>query len=74
MMLARFSSAHDQFATKEFLVVQFSHGALCFIDCQHLNEGKSLGTLVMFVGYDFSVLDGTDPVEELEEVAFRCIE
>lgn len=73
-MLARFGATYDQFSAKEFFVVQFLHGALRFFDRQHLDEGKTLRTLVMSVGDNFSVLHCADTVEEFEEIALCRIE
>src|SRR2546421_333321 len=74
MMLARFRAAYDQLPPEEFLVVQFLHCALRFVDGQHLDEGESLRTLVMPVSDDLGVLNCADAVEELEEVALRRVE
>src|SRR5688500_6825010 len=61
MVLARFCATHDQLAAEEFLVVQFLHGAFCFINREHLHEGEALRTLVVFIGHDLGVLDRADP-------------
>src|SRR4051812_33324847 len=73
MMLARFRTAHDQFAAEEVLVMQFLDGALRLVHREHLNEGKALRTLVVFVRYHLGVLHRADAVEELEEIALRRI-
>ena len=41
-VFARFRSTHDQFAAKEFLIVQFRDGAFGLIHGQHLHKGKTL--------------------------------
>ena len=74
LVLAGFCAAHHQFAAKELLVVQFPYGAFGFLDALHLHKSEAFRPLVVFVGYNLSVLDLTDPVEELEKVAFSRIE
>lgn len=74
MVLARFRTADNQLATKEFLVVQFLHGAFRFLDRKHLDEGKALRTLVVLVRHHLGVLHCTDAIEELKEIALRRIE
>ncbi len=71
MMLARFGSADEELAAKEFLVVQLRHCALRFFDGEHLHKGETFRPLVMLVGHNFRVLHLPNPVEELEEVTFR---
>ncbi len=41
LMLVGFCSAHHQPAAEEFLVVQFLHGALRFLNGLHLHKGKT---------------------------------
>ena len=74
VMLARFRSAHDQFAAEEFLVVQLRDGAFGLVHGQHLHEGKTLRALIMFVGNDFRVLHLADAIEQLEEIALGRVE
>src|SRR2546423_8128784 len=74
MMLARFRAAHHQLPAEEFLVVQFLHGTLRFVDGIHLDEGEPLRTLVVTIRDDLGVLDRADTVEELEQVALRRVE
>ena len=73
-MLARFCAADHELAAKEFFVVQFLHGALCFLDGLHLDKGKTFRALVVPVTYDLGVLDVNDAVEQFEEIALRGIE
>jgi hypothetical protein len=73
-MLARFCAAHDQFAPKEFFVVQFLNSALCFLDRLHLNKSKTFGALVVAITDYLGVLDVSDTVEELEQVALGRVE
>src|SRR5947207_267997 len=40
-MLIRFCPADNESATEEFLIVQFLHGAFCFLDALHLHKSKS---------------------------------
>ncbi len=74
MMLARFRTAHDQLAAKEFLVVQLLHGAFRLFHRKHLDEGEALRTLVVFVRHYLGVLHRTDAIEEFEEITLRRIE
>jgi len=74
MMLAGFRTADQELATEEFLVVQFRNRTLRLFDGLHLDKGKPLGTLVMFVGHNLRVLHLTNAVEKLEEVALGGIE
>jgi len=67
-------ATHDQFAAKEFLVVQFLDRSFRFFDRLHLNEGESLRALVMLVGHYFRVLHLTHTVEQIEEIALGCFE
>ncbi len=41
-MLARLRAANYELAAKEFFVVQFLYGALCFLDGLHLDKRKTL--------------------------------
>ena len=73
-MLARFCAAHDQLSAEELLVVQFLNGAFRFLDGLHLHESETFRALVMPVAHNLGVLDMTHTVEQLEEVALRCVE
>jgi len=73
-LLARLGAAYHEFATEEFLVMQFLHGPLRFFDGLHLHKSKALRTLVMPVTYDLGVLHVADTVEELEEIALGRVE
>jgi hypothetical protein len=63
LMLIGFSSAHNQPATKEFLVMQFLHRTLCFFDGLHLDESKTFRALIVAITYDLGILDVTNAVE-----------
>ena len=73
-VLARFRAADHEFASKEFFIVQFLHRSLCLVDRLHLNEGETFGALIVAIAYDLGVLDVSNTVEEVEEIALRCIE
>lgn len=74
LVLARLGTAHHEFAAKEFLVVQFTDGAFRFLECLHLNEGETFGTLIVAIGNNLCVLHLPNAVEELEEVTLRRVE
>ena len=73
-MLRRFSTADHELAAKEFLVVQFFNRPFCFVDGLHLNESETFGALVVSVADYFCILDVTDSVKELEEIALGGVE
>jgi hypothetical protein len=73
-VLACFCATNHQFATEEFLIVQFLDCAFGFLDRLHLNKGETFGTLIVSVTYHFGVLNMPDPVEELEEITFGGVE
>ena len=73
-MFARFRAADHELAPEEFLVVQFLHGTLRFLNGLHLNESKALGALIVAIAHDLCVLDVADAVEELEEIALGRVE
>lgn len=73
-VVARFCPTYDQFATKEFLVVQFVDRSLGLVDRLHLHEGKPFRSLIMAVTDDFRVLDMTNPIKQVEQVALRGVE
>ena len=73
-MLAGFGAAHYQPATEEFLVVQFFHGAFCFLDALHLHKSKTFRALVVPVTYDLRILHVSDAVEQFKEIALSCVE
>jgi hypothetical protein len=74
LVLACLGPTNHQFTAKEFLVVQFADGALCFLKCLHLNEGETLGTLIVTISNNLCVLNLANAVEQLEKVALRRIE
>jgi len=74
MVLARFRTTYDQLPAEELLVVQLLHGAFRLFNRKHLHKSKPFRTLVVFVRHHFSVLDCTDAIEELKEIALRGIE
>jgi hypothetical protein len=73
-MLARFCATDHQFAPKEFLIVQFLHRPFCFIDGLHLDKSESFGPLIVPIAYDFGVLDVTDAIKQLKQVALGRVE
>jgi hypothetical protein len=73
-MLIGFRSAHNEPATEEFLVVQFLHRAFRFLDGLHLHKRKTFRTLVVPVANDFRVLNMSNAIEQVEEIAFGGVE
>ena len=73
-MFARFCPAHNELAAEKLLVVKFRHCALGFFDRVHLYESETFGTLIMLIADNLGVLNLTNPVEELEQIALRRIE
>jgi len=73
-MLSGFSAAYHQPAAEEFLVVQFFHGALRFVDGLHLYERKTFRALVVAVTYNFGILNVSDAVEQFKQIALGCVE
>ena len=55
-LLKSFGSAHHEFASHEFLVVEIRDSAFCFIHRLHLHKGKSLGAHVVAIHNDFDIL------------------
>jgi len=73
-MLAGLRATDHESAAEEFLVVQFLHGPLRFLNGLHLNECKTFRALIMSVTYDLSVLHVSYAVEQFEEIALGGIE
>jgi len=73
-MLAGFCAAYYQPAAEEFLIVQFFHGALRFVDGLHLYKRKTFRALVVAVTYDFRILNVSDAVEQFKQIALGCVE
>ena len=73
-MLIGFCPADNESATEEFLVVQFLHGAFCFLDALHLHKSKTFRALVVPVTYDLRILHVSDAVEQFKEIALSCVE
>lgn len=73
-MLAGFGAAYNQFAAEEFLVVQFGHRPLGFIDRLHLHESETFRSLVVSIADNFRVLNVPDAIEELEQIALARVE
>ena len=73
-MLSGFRTAYYQPATEEFLIVQFLHGAFCFLDALHLHKSKTFRALVVPVTYDLRILHMSDAVEQFKEIALSCVE
>jgi hypothetical protein len=70
LVLGCFGAAHHELASEEFLIVQFLDGAFRFIHCLHLHESEAFRPLVVPVAHDLGVLNVSDPVEQLEQIAF----
>ena len=73
-MLARFRAAHEKLASEELLVMQLRDGSLRLRHSQHLDEGKTLRALIVFVSHDLRVLHLAYAVEKFKEVAFGGLE
>src|SRR6266550_1381571 len=73
-MLAGFGAAHYQPAAEKFLIVQFFHGPLRFLDGLHLHKGKPFRALVMAIAYDLRILNVSDSVEQFKKIALGCVE
>jgi hypothetical protein len=73
-MLIGFRTAHNQPATKKFLVVQFLHGAFRLVDSLHLHKRKTLRALIVAIAYDLGVLHVSDAVEQFEKIALGSVE
>src|SRR6476619_6532948 len=74
LVLIGFRAAHNEPATEEFLVVQFIHSALRFLDGLHLHKRKTFRALVVPIAYDLCVLHVANAVEQLEEIALGGVE
>ena len=68
-MLVGFRAAHNEPATKEFLVVQFLHSAFRFLDGLHLHKCKTFRALVVPIAYHLCIVHVSDAVEQFEEIA-----
>ena len=73
-MLARFRTADHQLAAEKFLVVQFLHRALGFLDRLHGDEGETFRALIVAIAYNLGVLHVADAVKELEKIALGRVE
>ncbi len=73
-MLIGFRAAHDQPATEEFLIVQFLHRAFRFLNGLHLHKRKTFRTLVVPVTDDLRVLNMSNAIEQVEEIALGGVE
>src|SRR5436305_10226351 len=71
---ARFRAADPELAPEEFLIVQFLHRALGFVDRLHRDEGETFRALVVTVAHDLGVLDMAHAVEELKKIALGRVE
>jgi hypothetical protein len=74
LVLIGFRAAHDQPATEEFLIVQFLHRAFRFLYGLHLHKRKTFRTLVVPVANDFRVLNMSNAIEQVEEIALGGVE
>ena len=73
-MLIGFRAAYDQPATEKFLVVQFLHRAFRFLNVLHLYKRKTFRALVVAIANDFSVLDMSNAVKQVEKIALGGVE
>jgi len=73
-MLIGFRAAHNEPATKEFLVVQFLHRAFRFLDGLHLYKRKTFRALIVPIAYDLCVVYVANAVEQFEEIALGGVE
>jgi hypothetical protein len=73
-MLIGFRAAHNEPATEEFLVMQFLHSALRFLDSLHLHKRKTFRALVVPIAYDLCVLHVANAFEQVEEIALSGVE
>ena len=73
-MLIGFRAAHNEPATEEFLVMQFLHSALRFLDGLHLHKRKTFRALVVPIAYDLCVLYVSNAIEQIEEIALGGVE
>ena len=73
-MLIGFRAAHNEPATKEFLVVQFLNSAFRFLDGLHLHKRKTFRALVVPIAYHLCVLHVSNAVEQFEEIALSGVE
>jgi hypothetical protein len=74
LVLIGFRAAHNEPATEEFLVMQFLHSALRFLDGLHLHKRKTFRALVVPIAYDLCVLHVANAVEQVEEIALSGVE
>jgi len=74
LMLIRFRAAYDKPSTEEFLVVQFIYRAFRFLDGLHLHKRKPFRALVVPVAYNLCVLDMSNAIEQVEEIALGGVE
>src|SRR4051812_17341534 len=68
-----FRSADDKLPAEEFFVMQFPHGAQCFVDRLHLDERKALRTLRVAMTHHLRRHDLAHTVEKLREIALRGV-
>ena len=73
-MFARFCPADHQLASEKLLIVQFVDRALRFLNGLHLDEGETFRALVVTIAHNLRVLDVTDAVEEVEQIALGRVE
>ena len=74
LMLIGLRAAHNKPATEEFLVVQFLHRAFGFLDGLHLHKRKTFRALVMPIANDLGVLDVSNAIKQLKEIALGRVE
>jgi hypothetical protein len=74
LVLVGFCSAHNQPPAKEFLIVQFLHRTLRFVDGLHLHKSKTFRALIVPITYDLGILHVSDAIEQFEEIALGGVE
>jgi hypothetical protein len=74
LVLIGFRAAYNEPATEEFLVVQFLHSALRFLDGLHLHKRKTFRALIVPIAYDLCVLHVANAVKQVEEIALGGVE
>jgi hypothetical protein len=73
LVLGCLGAAHYELASEELFIVQLLDGALRFVDRLHLHEGKAFRPLVVPVAYDLGVLNVSDAVKQLEQIALSGV-
>ena len=72
--IERLGTADYELAAHELFVVEFCDSAFGLIHGLHLHKGETLRTHVVAIHYDLDVLNRTNPIEEIEQVALSGVE